>query len=429
LSVWPGRRYTSAAEMDYPRQGLAFSMTTRSIIGLASGSSGMGVDAALLGVDGIGLDIRPNLLHGIHQPHPRELRDMLQQAAATGSAEVKLLCLLHRLLGEAFAAAARAVADRAGHNLQSVQCIGCPGHTFWHDTEGRLASTLNLGMSAVVAERTNVTTVSDFRSRDLATGGHGTPLSALVDYLLFRDPAESRLLLHLGGSASLVYLRAGGRIQDVLGFEAGPCTGLLDALVRQLSHGKEPYDAGGKHAVQGRCLEPLLQRWLSHPFLQRRPPKSAPPDTWADTFATQAVQTARHTNGSLHDLLCTATHFVSVGIVQSIRRFIPVSHAPMRVLLSGGGVRNGFLWHLLEQQLSDMILERTDALGIACDLRKAVTSGILAALCVDGVPASLPSATGASGARVLGYLTPGSAANWARCLSWMASLSQLPVAA
>lgn len=404
-------------------------MIPRSIIGLASSSSGAGVDAVLLAVDGIGLDLRLRLVHGLHQPHPRDLHDLLQQSAGNEPADVKQVCLLHRLLGEAFAAAARSVADRAGQALQTVQCIGCPGHTLWHESEVRLPSTLILGMSAVVAERTGVTTVSDFQGRDLAAGGQGTPLSALVDYLLFHESEESRILLHLGGRARLVFLPAGGRIQDVLGFDVGPCTGLLDALMRHLTGGRERYDAGGKHAVQGCCIEPLLQRWLAHPFLQRRPPKSLPRNGWSDAFAIQAVQQARQMNWSLHDLLCTATHFVAAGIVQSIRRFLPSSVPPVRVLLSGGGVRNGLLWHLLEQQLVGMTLEKTDAFGIPCDFRKAVSSASLAALTLDGVPASVPSATGASGARVLGSLTPGSSANWARCLAWMTSLCQLPAAA
>ncbi|HZU35931.1 MAG TPA: anhydro-N-acetylmuramic acid kinase [Gemmataceae bacterium] len=404
-------------------------MTTRGIIGLASGSSGDGVDAALLDVEGIGLDVQIKPLHAVHQPHPRDVRELLRQVSGPAPAEIKQVCLLHRLLGETFAAAARLVADRAGWSLPSVQCIGCPGHILWHEPEARFPSTLTLGMTAVVAERTGVTVVSDFGTRDLAAGGQAAPLSALIDYLLFRDHAESRLLLHLGSIARLVYLPARARIQDIVGFEVGPCTGLLDALMTHLTGGKEAYDPGGKHAVQGRCIEPLLNRWLGHPFLQRRPPKSVPRNGWGQTFAVQAVQQARQMNWSLHDLLCTATHFVAASIVQSIRRFLPVSGQRIHVLLSGGGVRNGLLWHLLEQQLPDTTLEKTDVLGIPTDLGKSLTSGILAALTLDGVPASVPSATGANGTRLLGNLTPGSPANWARCLSWMATLSQLPAAA
>jgi anhydro-N-acetylmuramic acid kinase len=125
--------------------------------------------------------------------------------------------------------------------------------------------------------------------------------------------------------------------------------------------------------------------------------------------------------GGLHDLLCTATHFVARGITTSLRRFLPGNKLPERVLLTGGGVRNGLLWHLLEQQLPGVPLERTDQLGIPGDARKALAFGLLAALTLDGVAGNVPSATGATGSRLLGSFTPGSASNWARCLQWMAA--------
>lgn len=393
---------------------------------MASGTSADAVESALLEVEGVGLNLRVRPLQTLRQGYPRDLRDLILRAGSGVAVEVKQVSLLHRLLGETFAAAARKVADQASFTLQRVQCIGCPGHTIWHDTDGRFASTLSLGMAAVVAERTGVTTVSDFRARDLAVGGQGAPLAALIDYLLFHHSDEDRVLLHLGGLARVVFIPGGGRIQEVVGFEAGPCNVLINALMRQTTGGKESYDPGGKYAVQGHCLEPLLERWLAHPYLQRRPPKSLPRHIYADEFAQHTVQTARKEGWSLHDLLCTATHFVARGITTSLQRFLPATSRPRRILLSGGGVRNGLLWHLLEQQLDHMKLERTDSCGVPVDVRKSLAFGVLAALTVDGVPANVPSATGAAGARLLGNLTPGSPTNWGRCLSWMASQSALP---
>ena len=401
-------------------------MTTRWLIGLASGSSADGVDAALLESEGAGLELKARLLHALHQPYGRDLRELIVRGSGPGPCEARQLGLLHRLLGEAFAAAARQVADRASFTLQRVQCIGCPGHTVWLDAEGRFPATLALGMAAVVAERTGATVVSDFRARDLAAGGQGVPLAALADYLLFRHPTESRALVHLGGMARVVYLPGGCRLHEVLGFEAGPCSVFLDTLMRQLTGGRENYDPGGKHAVQGRCLEPLLQRWLGHPYLQRRPPKALPRHSFGEEFAAQAVQQARQMGCGRHDLLCTATHFVAQGITTALRRFLPPGRPPDRVLLSGGGVRNGLLWQLLEQHLPGVPLDRTDRLGVPADARKALCFGVLAALTVDGVAANLPSATGAAGSRLLGSLTPGSAANWARCLHWMAAQTAPP---
>ena len=404
-------------------------MTTRWAIGLASGSSADGVDAALVQIEASGLDLDVHLVQSLHQPYGKDLHDLIVRVSGPEPCEARQAGLLHRLLGETFAAAARQVVDRAGFGLTNVQCIGCPGHTVWHDPDGRFPATLGLGMPAVVAERTGITTVSDFRSRDLAAGGQGVPLEALADYLLFRHAQESRLLLHLGSVAHIVFLPAHCRIQEVLGFEAGPCNALLDTLMRQLTAGREPYDPGGKHAVQGRCIDALVQRWLAHPYLHKRPPKCLPRHSFGHEFATQAVQQARQMQGSLHDLLCTATHFVAQCITTAVHRFLPENRPPYRVLLSGGGCRNGFLWHLLEQQLHHLPLEKTDRVGIPMEARKPMSTALLAVLTLDGVPANVASATGASGSRLLGSLTPGSPSNWARCLAWMASQLTPPVPA
>ena len=396
-------------------------MTTRWLIGLASGSSADGVDAALLEAEGVGLDLQVRLRQALQRAYPRDLRDLLLRSGAPGAVEVKQVSLLHRVMGETFAAAAREVADRARFSLVQVQAIGCPGHTLCHESDGRFPSALSLGMAAVVAERTGVTTVSDFRTRDLAAGGQGTPLGALADYLIFRHPEENRVLLHLGGIARAVFLPAGGRVQEVRGFEVGPCNLLLDGLMRQFTAGRETCDAGGKHAVQGRCLEALLQRWLGHPYLQRRPPKGIPRHGFAEEFIGPAVQAARQMHWDFHDVLCTATHFIARGIRQAVGRFLPENRPPHRVLLSGGGVRNGLLLHLLEQQFAGIPLGKTDSFGVPVEARKPLTFGLLAALTVDGVPASVAAATGAGGARLLGSLTPGTSVNWARCLAWMAA--------
>jgi anhydro-N-acetylmuramic acid kinase len=395
-------------------------MSTRWIIGVSSGCNAPGVDAALLEIEGAGIDLRVRLLHALHQVYPRDLRELIDRVSGSAPVGLKQVGLVHRLLGETFASAARQVADQASFSLQKVQCVGCPEHTVWHEPEGRFPTTLGLGMAAVIAERTGITTLSDFRSRDVAAGGQGVPLAALADYLLFRHADEHRVLIHLGGLATLVYVPAGAKVQQVLGFEAGPCNGFLDGLMRQLTGGREAFDPGGKHAVQGCCIEPLLERWQTHPYFQRRPPKSLPRHRFGEDFIVQAVHQARQMRWSLHDLLCTATHFVAHGITSAVQRYLPRG-TPARVLLSGGGVRNGFLWHLIEQKLQGGTLAKTDEAGVPVEARKAMSAGILAALLLDAVPGNVPEATGAAGARLLGSLTPGSGANWARCVAWMAN--------
>jgi anhydro-N-acetylmuramic acid kinase len=398
-------------------------MGTRHVIGLASGSGGDGADAALVELEGSGLDLRARVAHACRQPFGPELSALAREACeAAAPVGVRQAALLHRLLGETFAAAARAVADQASFSLQKILCIGCPGHTVWHESGVRFPATLALGMPPVVAERCGVTAVSDFRARDVAAGGEGVPVSALADWLLFRHQDESRVLVHLGDVARVVYLPPDGRLSAVAGFEAGPCNGLIDGLMRHLTGGRENVDPGGRHAVQGRCLEPLVEEWLALPCLQRRPPGALPWNAFGADFVARAAAQAREQGGPL-DLLCTATHFVARAVTRALARAVPAGGRVDRVLLSGGGVRNGLLWRLIEHGLGGVTVARTDEAGVPAPAREAVASAVLAALTLDGVPGNLPSATGAAGSRLLGSLTPGSSANWARCLQWMAAHS------
>lgn len=389
-------------------------------VGLSSGQSLAGVDAALVRVEGIGTELVPRLEHFAQLPYPRDLRSLLLRAGA-GEGGPRALGVLHRALGETFAAAARLVLDQAKCDPTRVFAVACPGHAFWHDTEGRYPASLALGMASAVAERTGLTVFADPRGRDLVAGGQGYPLTALIDQRLFHAPDEHRVLLHLGGMATILSLPAepGPALRHVVGFHAAPCTLLLDGLMRLLTGGRETFDPGGRHAVQGCCVEPLLQRWLDHPVLRRRPPRHLPAHEFGPDFLARAATQVKELNGSLHDLLCTATHFVARAVVRALNDFLP--EPPARVLLSGGAVRNGFLWRLLEQQLAPVPVERTDAHGIPAEARKALAFAALAALTMDGVPANLPAATGAAGPRLLGQFTPGSTGNWARCLAWMAA--------
>jgi len=270
-----------------------------------------------------------------------------------------------------------------------------------------------------VAEQTGITIVHGFRHRDRAAGGAGHPITALADQLLFRSPTETRLLIHLGAVSSLLFLPAGSRVSTVIGFEVGPCNRLLDALVYHGTRGKEASDHGGKRAVQGRCLEALLARWLEHPHLTRRPPKTVHNEAFGKSFLLAVFDAARQLNAGLTDLLCTATHLVARAIGDADKLALPVVPGVRHILLTGGGVRNGFLWQLVAQQFTEGIT-LSDEIGIAPLSRNAAAAGILAALLCDGVAGNLSALTGASGSRLLGHLVPGDGRNWGRVAAWIA---------
>ncbi|HEY8503905.1 MAG TPA: anhydro-N-acetylmuramic acid kinase [Gemmataceae bacterium] len=385
--------------------------THRRLIGLASGSGNQAVDAALVELIGVGLELSPGAVYHLRQPLPPGPN----AAPADWGAQARA----NRLLGEAYAAAAVQLFHRHRLGPGDVQAAGCLGPLRAHEPDARPPATVEAGMPALVAERTGLTTVSDFRERDLAAGGQGMPVTALADYLLYRSRDEDRLLVHLGSVSSLVHIPAGGRLTDVTAFEAGPCNRLLDGLIAYWTEGREPFDPGGRHAVQGRCLEPLLRQWAHHPYLSRRPPKSLARSEFGPDFLAAAGELTRQHQGALQDLLCTATHFAAECVAQACRRWLPVGDRPLRVFLSGGGTRNGLLWSLLQQRLAPLTLESLDALGVPAAGRSAAAAAVLAALALDGVPANSPGLTGAAGARLLGRITPGGTRNWAACLKWM----------
>jgi len=271
-----------------------------------------------------------------------------------------------------------------------------------------------------IAEQTGLTVLHGFRHRDRAAGGAGHPITAAADYLLFRSATLPRVLVHLGAVTSLLFIPPGARVSAAVGFEAGPGNQLLDALVYHGTRGKEATDPGGKKAVQGRCLEPLLTRWLEHPHLTRTPPKAVHPEAFGRSFLLAAFDATRQLAAGLPELLCTATHLAARAIGEAARRWLPESPTPRQVLVTGGGMRNGFLWQLAGQQFAGEVVTRSDEAGVPPLARNAAAAAVLAALTCDGMAGNLSVLTGASGSRLLGHLAPGDGRNWARLAAWIA---------
>jgi anhydro-N-acetylmuramic acid kinase len=215
---------------------------------------------------------------------------------------------------------------------------------------------------------------------------------------------------------------ARGSVSTAFGFDAGPGNQLLDAIQFHGSRGKEFVDAGGKKAVQGRCLEPLLSRWFEHPHLMRPPPKIVHSDAFGRSFLLAAFDAARQLSAGLPDLLCTATHLAARSLGAACRLPAMKPDLPRRILFSGGGVRNGFLWQLAAAQFGGSV-ERSDAVGVPAQSRTAAGAAVLAALICDGVSGNLPVLTGATGGRLLGHIVPGDNRNWSRCAAWLADQS------
>lgn len=371
------------------------------VIGLISGTSADGVAAALAELDDSGTRLALRTLGHCVEPYPRELAERVLAAAAADAAE---LADLHARIGEHFALAARAVARAAGRELAQVDLIGSHGQTVYHrpPAAGAIGVTLQLGSAAVLAERTGLPVVSDFRARDMALGGQGAPLVPLLDQRLFARPGEARAILNVGGIANVTAVTE--RAEDLVAFDTGPGNALMDALVSLGTGGAAPFDENGGRAARGTIDDGLLRDLLAHPFLAAPPPKSADRDTFGRPLARRLL--AEHAHLALEDLLATAVAWTAASIAGSIRALPPPFRAIDRVIASGGGTKNAALMRELARRLAPIPLETTDDHGVAGDAKEALAFAVLARETLLGRPGNVPRATGARAAAVLGSLTP-----------------------
>jgi anhydro-N-acetylmuramic acid kinase len=381
------------------------------IIGLMSGTSADGVDAALVEI--LPARERPavRLLAFETLPYPAGLRERILAVASAGSSAE--ICHLHAYLGELFAEAARRVARSAATPLETVDLIGSHGQTIQHlpapceDGGYRVRSTLQIGSPAVIAERTGVTTIADFRPRDMAAGGEGAPLTPLVHHLLFADAGIGRLVLNIGGIANLTLLPAGEDGSAVSGFDTGPGNVLLDEFVRAAGLSELGYDPDGRLAAAGRVRSERLEELLRHPFIRRPPPKSTGRETFGPALVAEFRARLEREGVADLDGLATLTAFTVGAVAENIRRFVAGARRFREVIIVGGGARNTSLVGGLMQALPEYQVRRAEELGHDCQAVEAVAFAVLAYLTATGRTGNLPAVTGAAGPRVLGVIVPG----------------------
>ncbi|MBU6246611.1 MAG: anhydro-N-acetylmuramic acid kinase [Xanthomonadaceae bacterium] len=359
-------------------------------LGLISGTSADGIDAALVRFD----NGSPRLLHGVTHPWPDALRQqILDIAQGEAAVELDALGRLDVALARGFAEAASRVLHEAGVEAAQVGAIGSHGQTVRHRPDGRFPFTLQLGDPSVIAERCGIDVVADFRRADVAAGGQGAPLLPAMHAMLLANPAEDRVVLNLGGIANVTCLGTDGR---VLGFDTGPANGLMDAWCAR--HRGEPFDRDGRFAAEGRVDESLLQRLLADPYFDLAPPKSTGREhfhlAWLERRLAGRVLAPADVQATLLELSVRS-------VTAAIGR-----HAvgTRRVLVCGGGVHNRGLMARLAESLAPAIVQSTAAFGVDPDFLEAMAFAWLARQRVQGLPGNLPAVTGARGPRVLGAI-------------------------
>jgi anhydro-N-acetylmuramic acid kinase len=370
---------------------------TRLVVGLLSGTSADGTDAALCAISGAGETTRLETRAFVTTPFPRPLRERIFRVSQADASE---LCDLDVMLGEAFADAARAAADAAGIKMDEIDLIGSHGQTAVHHPRsgGRIGATLQIGEAAVIAERTGCPVVSDFRVRDVAAGGEGAPLVPLVDHLLFRLPGRRRALQNIGGIANVTLV--GERLEDLVAFDNGPGNMPLDAVARAASNGTEAFDRDGRRAARATIDPGLLADLHRHPYLSQPLPKSTGREDFGREFVNPLLV---RFEARKDDLLATLTRFSAEAIARSYREMLPAM--PDEVYVSGGGALNPVLMRHLAELLAPIPVATTAALGVDPEAKEAIAFAALANQTLFGLAGNVPAVTGALGPRVLGKIS------------------------
>jgi anhydro-N-acetylmuramic acid kinase len=361
-------------------------------IGLMSGTSLDGVDAALVRLEG---PTHASLVDFVTRPYSDAERSEIR--AAFNGATAQSLARLHVRVADWAADAVQTLLVQGKARASDLSLIAFPGQTIWH--EPPLVS-WQLGEPAVLAERFGVPVVSGFRARDVAAGGQGAPLVPMADVLLFASPDAPRVLLNLGGMANLTYVVRRAQEDGVFAFDTGPGVAVIDALAKLVDQ-RRSYDRDGHLAAQGRVHEDVLAKLLSDPFFATEPPKSTGRERFGDGYAR-----ALHKQVPGVDGVATAVELTARSIADAVQRWIP---AGVEVVASGGGCHHPGLMTSLARHLStggSHALHRFDDLFFPGDAKEAVAFALLGYLTVHGQPGNVPAATGATGSRVLGAVTP-----------------------
>lgn len=379
-------------------------------VGLISGTSMDGIDAALVNLSGPAERPMARLCAFRTVPYPPAIREALMRVACGAATTAGEVSRLNFILGERFAAAALAVCRKGGIPPSRLSVIGSHGQTIFHHGMMRRsraagktlhgASTFQIAEPAVIAEQTGAPVVADFRTADMAAGGHGAPLAPMVDYLLLRDAKLGVVALNVGGIANVTVLPRGGRAEDVFGFDTGPGNIVIDALVHHFTRGRKRYDAGGRWASRGVVVKDLLANALVFSFFEKPPPKSAGREQFGETFVERYF--LRRNGLAAADLLRTATELTARSVVEALSRFV-IPRAPfLRLVVSGGGAHNRLLLARLGELLPGAEVRLSDDFGLPGDAKEAIAFAVLADRTLHGFPGNLPAVTGARRAVILG---------------------------
>lgn len=371
-------------------------------VGIMSGTSLDGVDAALVEIHGTNTDTTVQLMEFATYPLSTEIVKKIKDVLSIETSSVDKICSLNVELGYVFSEAAKAVCKKAGFPLEQVDFVASHGQTIYHlpvPRSHQLASTLQIGESSVIAEETKTMVVSDFRTRDMAVNGQGAPIVPYSEFVLYRDAERTRLLQNIGGIGNVTVIPAGEQMEDVLAFDTGPGNMIIDELCQQFY--QEAYDKNGKHAAIGKVDQALLSEMMAHPYIERPYPKTTGREDFGVEYTAALIEKWKNTVVP-DDFIATATQFTAQSIVVNIRDFMDHQSD---LIIGGGGSYNPVLVQMIKEQLPGKTVLIQEEVGFSSEAKEAVAMTILANQTIHHLPSNVPSATGATKPVILGKIT------------------------
>lgn len=385
----------------------------RHVVGMMSGTSVDGVDAALVEISGTDSEPKVKLLAFENKPYPPQVREKIFSLFTPANATVDKVGYMNFLLGEIYAKSALSVIEKAGMKPEEIDVIGSHGQTIWHapipeSPDGiPVAYTVQIGEGSVIAERTGILTVSDFRVADMAAGGQGAPLVPFSEYLLYRREKETILLQNIGGIGNMTVMPAGAKPRDVFAFDTGPGNMIIDAVISAVTGGEKIYDAGGETAAKGRVCNALLDILKEEPYYRQPLPKTTGREHFGVQYTEKILSWWKENPIPVEDLLATVTDLTAYSIADAYERYVLPKYRASEIIVGGGGSYNATLLRFMKERFAPhgVAVRTQEDLGLSSDAKEAVAFALMADCCMRGRANTLPSVTGAEHPAVMGKIS------------------------
>lgn len=385
----------------------------RRVVGMMSGTSVDGVDAALVEISGTDSEPKVKLLAFENKPYPPQVREKIFSLFTPANATVDKVGYMNFLLGEIYAKSALSVIEKAGMKPEEIDVIGSHGQTIWHapipeSPDGiPVAYTVQIGEGSVIAERTGILTVSDFRVADMAAGGQGAPLVPFSEYLLYRREKETILLQNIGGIGNMTVMPAGAKTRDVFAFDTGPGNMIIDAVISAVTGGEKTYDAGGETAAKGKVCNALLDMLKEEPYYRQPLPKTTGREHFGVQYTEKILSWWKENPIPVEDLLATVTDLTAYSIADAYERYVLPKYRASEIIVGGGGSYNATLLRFMKERFAPhgVAVRTQEDLGLSSDAKEAVAFALMADCCMRGKANTLPSVTGAEHPAVMGKIS------------------------